>query len=89
MNEIIAKYGTFIMLAVWVVIIYLFMILPNKKKQKKQKEMMSDLKAGDTIVTIGGIKGVISTLEESFVVIRIDKGVHMTIRRTAIAGPIE
>ena len=36
MNEIMAKYGTFIMIAVWIAIIYFFMILPNKKKQKKQ-----------------------------------------------------
>ena len=32
MNEILAKYGTFIMIAVWIAIIYFFMILPNKKK---------------------------------------------------------
>ena len=59
MNEIMAKYGTFIMIAVWIAIIYFFMILPNKKKQKKQKEMMDSLKEGNEIVTIGGIKGTV------------------------------
>ena len=56
MNEILAKYGTWIMLIVWGLIIYLFMILPNKKKAKKQKEMLDSLKEGTNIVTIGGIK---------------------------------
>ncbi len=89
MAEIFAKYGTFIMIAVWVAIIYLFMILPNKKKQKKQQEMLDSLKAGETVVTIGGIKGDIVSVEEAFVVIKIDKGVHMTVRKSAIAGPIQ
>ena len=89
MQEIFARYGTLIMIAVWIIVIYVFMILPNKKKQKKQNEMLNSLKAGDTVVTIGGIKGVISSVEEAFVVIRIDKGVHMTVRKSAIAGLLD
>ena len=89
MKEIFAKYGTLIMIALWIVIIYVFMVLPNKKKQKKQQQMLDGLKAGDTIVTVGGIKGVISSVEEAFVVVRIDKGVHMTIRKSAVAGILE
>lgn len=89
MKEILAKYGTLIMIALWIVIIYVFMVLPNKKKQKKQQQMLDSLKAGDTIVTVGGIKGVISSVEEAFVVVRIDKGVHMTIRKSAVAGILE
>ena len=46
MNEILAKYGTCIMIVVWGLIIYLFMVLPNKKKAKKQKEMLDSLKRG-------------------------------------------
>lgn len=89
MAQIFAKYGTFIMVALWIGIIYFFMILPNKKKQKKQKEMMDGLKEGNTVVTIGGIKGTVVSLEEAFVVVRIDKGVNMTIRRSAIATVME
>ena len=51
--------------------------------------MLDNFNAGDTIVTVGGIKGVISSVEEAFVVIRIDKGVHMTIRKSAVAGILE
>lgn len=85
MNEIMAKYGTFIMIAVWIVIIYFFMILPNKKKQKKQKEMMDSLKEGNEIVTIGGIKGTVSSVEDDYLQIRVDKGVNLTIRKSAVA----
>ncbi|MBS5037312.1 MAG: preprotein translocase subunit YajC [Fusobacterium sp.] len=85
MNEIMAKYGTFIMIAVWIAIIYFFMILPNKKKQKKQKEMMDSLKEGNEIVTIGGIKGTVSSVEDDYLQIRVDKGVNLTIRKSAVA----
>ena len=71
MNEIMAKYGTFIMIAVWIAIIYFFMILPNKKKQKKQKDMMDSLKEGNEIVTIGGIKGTVSSVEDDYLQIRV------------------
>ncbi len=88
MQELFAKYGsTGIMLVIWIVVIYALFV-SNKKKQKKQNEMLNSLKAGDTVVTIGGIKGVISSVEEAFVVIRIDKGVHMTVRKSAIAGTL-
>lgn len=77
------------MMVVWCAILYALFVLPQKKKQKKQNEMLNNLKAGDTVVTIGGIKGVISSVEEAFVVIRIDKGVHMTVRKSAIAGLLD
>lgn len=85
MNEIMAKYGTFIMIAIWIAIIYFFMILPNKKKQKKQKDMMNSLKEGNEIVTIGGIKGTVSSVEDDYLQIRVDKGVNLTIRKSAVA----
>lgn len=85
MNEIMAKYGTFIMVAVWIAIIYFFMILPNKKKQKKQKDMMDSLKEGNEIVTIGGIKGTVSSVEDDYIQVRVDKGVNLTIRKSAVA----
>ena len=85
MNEILAKYGTYIMIVVWGLIIYLFMILPNKKKAKKQKEMLDSLKEGVNIVTIGGIKGTIVAVREDEVDVRVDKGVKITFVKSAIS----
>ena len=83
MNEILAKYGTWIMLIVWGLIIYLFMILPNKKKAKKQKEMLDSLKEGTNIVTIGGIKGTIVAVREEEVDVKVDKGIKVTFFKSA------
>ncbi|WP_300359697.1 preprotein translocase subunit YajC [Fusobacterium sp.] len=85
MKELFTQYGTGIMIVVWIAIIYFFMILPNKKKQKKQKEMFDSLKEGNEIVTIGGIKGTISSIQEDYIQIRVDKGVNLTVRKSAVA----
>ena len=85
MNEILAKYGTYIMIVVWGLIIYLFMILPNKKKAKKQKEMLDSLKEGTNIVTIGGIKGTIVAVREEEVDVKVDKGIKVTFVKSAIS----
>lgn len=85
MNEILAKYGTWIMLIVWGLIIYLFMILSNKKKAKKQKEMLDSLKEGTNIVTIGGIKGTIVAVREEEVDVKVDKGIKVTFVKSAIS----
>lgn len=56
-------------LVLLVVIMYFFMIKPQKKKDKQIKEMRSNLQVGDEIVTIGGICGkIIKTKEESFII---------------------
>ena len=73
------------MLVVWVLIIYLFMILPNKKKAKKQKEMLDSLKEGVNIVTIGGIKGTIVAVREEEVDVKVDKGIKVTFVKSAIS----
>lgn len=85
MTEIFAKYGTFIMIAIWGLIIYLFMIVPNRKKAKKQKEMMDSLKEGTNVVTIGGIKGTIVSVNDEEVEVRVDKGVKITFVKSAIS----
>lgn len=78
-----------VLIAFYCIVLYVIFSIPQKRKQKKQNEMLNSLKAGDTVVTVGGIKGVISSVEEAFVVIRIDKGVHMTVRKSAIAGLLD
>ena len=50
--------GMIYQVVMWVGIIgvfYFFMIRPQQKKQKEQKELLNNLKKGDQVVTIGGI----------------------------------
>jgi preprotein translocase subunit YajC len=52
-------------------IFYLFIIRPQKKKEKEIKEMRSQLAVGDRVVTIGGIVGRITRLKDDEVTIEV------------------
>ncbi|MGL4980650.1 MAG: preprotein translocase subunit YajC [Fusobacteriaceae bacterium] len=85
MNELIAKYGGMVLtFAVWIAVFYFLLILPNKKKQKKHDELLNSLKEGTEVLTSGGIKGTISSISPEYIVLRVDKGVNITFKRSSI-----
>ncbi|TLS39270.1 preprotein translocase subunit YajC [Pseudalkalibacillus caeni] len=65
-------------------IFYFLLIRPQQKRQKKTREMQSNLQKGDKVVTIGGIHGTIDVIEEATVVIRSTDGSKLTFDRAAI-----
>lgn len=65
------------------VIFYFLLIRPQQKRQKKVKEMQTELKKGDSIITIGGFHGTIHAIDESTVIVTADN-VKLTYDRSAI-----
>ena len=56
--------GTFLPMILIVVVFWLFLIRPQRKKDKKVKEMLAALKVGDRVCTIGGIYGTITNIRD-------------------------
>lgn len=69
------------------VVFYFFMIRPQQKKAKETKKFIEELKAGDKVVTIGGLHGTVVSLREKTVLIEVDssKGVRLVFEKTAIS----
>lgn len=66
-------------------VFYFMMIRPQRKKDKKVKEMLANLKAGDRICTIGGIYGTITGLRDDSVVLSVGmQDTPMVVARWAI-----
>ncbi|RAR70784.1 preprotein translocase subunit YajC [Flavobacterium aciduliphilum] len=65
-------------------VMYFFMIMPQQKKAKKEKEFESNLKVGDKIVTKSGLYGKVSELAETTVVIETMSG-KLKMERSAIS----
>jgi preprotein translocase subunit YajC len=65
-------------------VMYFFMIMPQQKKAKKEKEFESNLKVGDKIVTKSGLHGKVSELAETTVVIETMSG-KLKMERSAIS----
>jgi preprotein translocase subunit YajC len=69
-----------LMMGVMLVFVYLIMFRPQKKQEKKRREMLSAMKKNDHVVTIGGVHGVIYSVDESDVVLKIDERNDVRIR---------
>lgn len=66
------------------VVIYFFMIRPQQKRAKQEKEFEKNLKVGDRIITKSGIHGKVSELSEGTVVVETMAG-KLKMERTAIS----
>lgn len=66
------------------IIFYFLLIRPQQKRQKQVRQMQSDLKKGDTIVTIGGLHGAVHAIDEATVVLVTVDGAKLKFDRNAI-----
>jgi preprotein translocase subunit YajC len=67
-------------------VFYVLLIRPQQKRQKQLQETISQLKAGDRIVTTGGVIGTITSVRDtSFLIRSADKSI-LEIARSAVAG---
>ena len=72
------------MIVVLIAIFYFMMIRPQQKQQKKLQAMRDSLKAGDKVVTAGGIFGKISEVNNDYVIVSIADGVKIRVLKTAV-----
>ncbi|MBQ8855649.1 MAG: preprotein translocase subunit YajC [Bacteroidales bacterium] len=73
-----------IMLALIFVVMWFFMIRPQRKQQKEMENFRNSLKNGDKVVTIGGIYGTVAEVKESYVLLEVDKDVKIRVNKQAI-----
>lgn len=77
--------STLIFIAIMFAAIYFFIIRPQTKRAKQQKNMQEAIKMGDNIMTIGGILGKVTKLRGDNLVIEISENTELTIKRSAVA----
>jgi preprotein translocase subunit YajC len=79
--------GFLIPLGLMFAIMYFMVIMPQQRQRKKVQEMLSAIKAGDKIVTSGGIYGTINGIDGDSVILKISSEPQVKIRisRAAIA----
>jgi preprotein translocase subunit YajC len=76
---------TFLPFVAIIAIFYFLIIRPQSKKQKETQKMLSQLKKGDKIVTIGGIHGTIQLVKEQTVIVKVDEDTKLEFSRSAIS----
>lgn len=73
-----------IMLILIFVVMWLFMIRPQRKQQKELEKFRSELKKGDKVITAGGIYGTIAEIQDTTVLIKVDGEVKIRVDKTSI-----
>ena len=73
-----------IMLALIFIVMWFFMIRPQRKQQKEMENFRNSLKNGDKVVTIGGIFGTVAEIKENSVLIEVDNGVKIRVSKQAL-----
>jgi preprotein translocase subunit YajC len=63
--------GQLLLPLVFFALLYFLLIAPNQRKQKKWQQMLSQLKNGDKVTTNGGIRGVILSVKDDVVQLRV------------------
>lgn len=82
------QYGLFILIGVMLVVFYLFLIRPNRKRAAEHEDMLGSIKRGDEVVSIGGVHGVVRKITEDTMVVEVDKNVNLTFSKSAVARKV-
>lgn len=85
-SEMMTSFGTWAPILLMVLIFYFLLYRPQKKAQKKRQDMISALKKGTRVVTLGGIYGTIVSAGENTLQLEIAKDVVIEIARAGISS---
>ena len=77
-------WSMWIMLALIFVVMWFFMIRPQRKQQKELQNFRDSLKKGDKVVTVGGIYGTVCEIKEGTVLIEVDNNVKIRVSKQAL-----
>lgn len=79
----------------WTIIIFLLLIFgvfyfliirPQRRRQKQHDTLMQELKKGDKVITTGGIYGVVESLSDESIVLKIESGATIRVTRNSVVG---
>ena len=74
-----------IFVAIFFALMYFVMIRPQMKKQKEHRQLIEELQKGDRVITAGGIHGVIESISEDSVTIKVESGATMRVNKGSVS----
>ena len=84
--EMMAQLSSWGPIVILVLFFYFLLYRPQKQAQKKRDAMLAALKVGDEIITLGGMHGKITELDEKSVTLRVAGNENIVFERSAISA---
>jgi preprotein translocase subunit YajC len=79
--------GMLLPILLFIPLLYFMMIRPQQRKQKQWQEMLGSIKSGDRVTTSGGIRGIILSIKDDTIIIRVaPDNLKLEVVKTAIAS---
>jgi preprotein translocase subunit YajC len=79
--------GMLLPVLLFIPLLYMLMIRPQQKKQKQWQQMLAGIKSGDRVTTAGGIRGVILSIKDDSIIIRVaPDNLKLEVAKSAIAS---
>lgn len=67
-------------------IFYFLLIRPQRRRQREHQELVQELQKGDKVITAGGIYGVIESISDESVVLKIESGSTIRVAKGSVSG---
>ena len=84
----IGSYTPFLMIVLLFVVMYFMMIRPQQRRRREADQMQSSIGPGDEVVTIGGLYGTVTSVDDETVMLEVAPGVQTRYARPAIARKV-
>ena len=80
------QYSFIIMIALMVLVLWLFMWRPESKRRKEMQKFREGLKKGDKVITAGGIYGTVKEIKERTLLIEVDGNVTLRVDKNMVVA---
>ena len=78
--------GQLIVIVAMFALLWLFFIMPQRRRAQAQRELLASVEVGDEILTVGGLIGRVRSAQDEELVLEIAPGTEVRVARRAVAG---
>ena len=70
------------------IVFYVFIIRPQKKKEDQRKKMIEAVQKGNRVITIGGVHGTVTQVDETSVLVQVDNNTKLRVEKSALSSVV-
>lgn len=85
-DPIMSLLASLLPLVLIIVVFYFLLIRPQQKRAKEHRQMIENLKRGDKVITVGGLYGVVDSVNPNTVVLKVSENVKLKFSKQSIAA---
>jgi preprotein translocase subunit YajC len=72
-----------------IAMVYFFMIRPLRNREKQHDQLVLELEKGDRVITAGGMYGVVETIEDDGIILRVESGAMIRVTKGGVVAKPE